>query len=237
MVTKAIVTTTTAPVDGEIALDFTTGGRNGGGSGPGKGDRVSTLPRAPNATPAETGIWVAVAAISMSFAALISAMIVRQGAGLDWLHFQLPRILYLNTVVLLVSSVTLEMSRRWFSRDLDVGRQQSQDAQSPTRALAWLYATMALGLLFVMGQVMAWRALSAEGLFLSSSPSSSFFYVLTAMHGLHLLGGVLGLAYALYRLTQRTGPHERRVLGVASVYWHFMDGLWIFLLVVLAART
>lgn len=237
MGSKTVFSTTSVPAGGEIALDLTTGGRNGGGSRPGKADRVSTLPRAPNATPAETGIWVAVAAISMSFAALISAMIVRQGVAPDWLHFQLPRILYLNTVVLLVSSVTLEMSRHWFSIERDAGRQRSQDAQSPTRALAWLYATMALGLLFVMGQVMAWRALSAEGLFLSSSPSSSFFYVFTAMHGLHLLGGVLGLAYVLYQLTQSAGPHQRRVLGVASVYWHFMDGLWVFLLVVLVIRT
>jgi cytochrome c oxidase subunit 3 len=96
---------------------------------------------------------------------------------------------------------------------------------------------MALGLLFVVGQVIAWRQLSASGLLLASSPSSSFFYVLTAMHGLHLLGGVLGLSYAVYRLTRSAGAHERRVLGVASVYWHFMDGLWVFLLVVLATRA
>ena len=75
------------------------------------------------------------------------------------------------------------------------------------------------------GRLSLGATLSAEGLFLASSPSSSFFYVLTAMHGLHLLGGVMGLAYVLYRLTQSTGPHETRVLGVASVYWHFMDGL------------
>jgi cytochrome c oxidase subunit III len=234
---KTIVSTTGAPAGGEIELDFTTGGRNGGGSGPRKGDRISTLPRAPNATSAETGVWVAVAAISMSFAALISAMIVRQGVGTDWLHFQLPRILYVNTLVLLVSSVTLERSRYMFSIGPDAERLESRDAQSPTRALAWLYTTMALGLLFVVGQVIAWRALVANQLFLNSSPSGSFFYVLTAMHGLHLLGGVLGLAYVLYHLSKSAGPHERRVLGVASVYWHFMDGLWVFLLVVLASRT
>lgn len=236
MGTKTIASTISPPASGEIDLDLT-GGRNGGGSGPGKGDRVSTLPRAPNATPAETGIWVAVAAISMSFAALISAMIVRQGVAPDWLHFQLPRILYVNTLVLLISSVTLERSRHCFSIGADAGRPPSRDGSAPTRALVWLYTTMALGLLFVVGQVIAWRALFAKGLFLASSPSSSFFYVLTAMHGLHLLGGVLGLAYVLYHLTKNAGSHQRRVLAVASVYWHFMDGLWVFLFAVLVART
>lgn len=239
MAPKIIVSTPNAPPNEEIQLDFSIGGggSHGGGSGSENGNRISTLPRGPNATAAETGIWVAVAAISMSFAALISSMIVRQGAAPDWLHFRMPPILYLNTVVLLGSSVTLEIARRWFASGTDAARKESPDSPSQVSALAWLYATMALGLLFVVGQVIAWRQLSASGLLLASSPSSSFFYVLTAMHGLHLLGGVLGLSYAVYRLTRSAGAHERRVLGVASVYWHFMDGLWVFLLVVLATRA
>jgi cytochrome c oxidase subunit III len=192
---------------------------------------------AQNALPAETGIWVAIAAISMTFASLISALIVRQGVALDWLHFQLPRILYLNTAILLASSVTLEISRRGFDLRPDFSREGSLDHEAAAGAFSWLCATMALGLFFVLGQVMAWRELAAKGLFLSSSPSSSFFYVLTALHGLHLLGGIVGLVYVLYRLRPSTGLKKRGVLGVASVYWHFMDGLWVFLLVVLAART
>jgi cytochrome c oxidase subunit III len=233
---KTIVSTTSAPVSGEIELDFTTGGHKGGGSGPRNRERVSTVPRDPNAIAAETGVWVAVAAVSMSFAALISAMIVRQGVAPDWLHFQLPRILYFNTLILMVSSVTLEVSRHWLSTGPGAIQQESRDVRSPARGLPWLYITMALGLLFVAGQFIAWRDLAAKGLFLASSPSSSFFYVLTALHGLHLLGGVMGLAYVLYRLVRSAGPNQRRLLGVASVYWHFMDGLWVFLLVVLAAR-
>jgi cytochrome c oxidase subunit 3 len=173
----------------------------------------------------------------MCFAALISAMIVRQGAAPDWLHFQLPRILYFNTLILLVSSFTLEVSRHSFAIRPDFGRHELRNEQEPARALPWLYMTMALGLLFVLGQVVAWRILAARGLFLASSPSSSFFYVLTALHGLHLLGGITGLAYVLYRLRRSIGPRQRGALGVASVYWHFMDGLWLFLLVVLSVRT
>jgi cytochrome c oxidase subunit III len=233
MGSKTIVSTTSAPPSGEIQLDFSIGGNRGGGSGSENGNRISTLPRGPNPTAAETGIWVVVAAISMSFAALISAMIVRQGAAPDWLHFRIPRILYLNTLVLLVSSVTLEVSRHWFASEPDAARQESPGSPAQVRALAWLYATMALGLLFVVGQVIGWCQLSASGLLLASSPSSSFFYVLTAMHGLHLLGGVMGLSYAVALLTRNAGAHERRVLGVSSVYWHFMDGLWLYLFALL----
>jgi cytochrome c oxidase subunit III len=200
-----------------------------------KASRVSIVSQ--NALPAETGVWIAVAAISMTFAALISAMIVRQGVAPDWLRFQLPRILYFNTLILLASSFTLETSRRSFAGGPDFGRQELRNGQSQARALSWLYITMALGLFFVVGQVIAWRNLAARGLFLASSPSSSFFYVLTALHGVHLLGGITGLAYVLYRLRRSADQRQRGVLGVASVYWHFMDGLWVFLLVVLATRT
>lgn len=237
MGSKTIVSTTSAPSSEEIQLDFSIGGNRGGGSGAENGNRISTLPRGPNPTAAETGIWVAVAAISMSFAALISAMIVRQGAAPDWLHFRIPPILYLNTLVLLVSSVTLEVSRHGFASQADAARSDTSRPPAQVRALAWLYTTMALGLLFVVGQVIGWFQLSASGVLLASAPSSSFFYVLTAMHGLHLLGGVAGLSYAVARLTRGAGVHERRVLGVSSVYWHFMDGLWVFLLAVLATRA
>jgi cytochrome c oxidase subunit 3 len=237
MATKIIATSASAPPAEELELDFTIGGNRGGGPGPTNGNLVAALPRDPSATAAETGVWVAVAAIAMCFASLISAMIVRQGAAPDWLNFPLPRILYLNTLVLLVSSVSLEVSRHWFATAQNAVGQEPRQSETRVRALAWLYATMALGLLFVAGQVIAWRALFARGLFLSSSPSSSFFYVMTALHGVHLFGGVLGLAYVVYRLTRRAGAHETRVLGVASVYWHFMDGLWIFLLIVLSTRV
>lgn len=231
-----MASTTKVPPQRQIAPDLTSDGQRMGGSELRGRSRTAAVGIAQNALPAETGIWVAVAAISMSFASLISALIVRQGVAPDWLHFQLPRILYLNTAILLASSVTLEISRRCFDLRRDFSREGSRDQEAAASVFRWLCATMVLGLFFVLGQVMAWRELAAKGLFLSSSPSSSFFYVLTALHGLHLLGGVVGLAYVLYRLRPSTGLQKRGVLGVASVYWHFMDGLWVFLLLVLAAR-
>ena len=158
--------------------------------------------------PAQTGVWIGIATISMSFAALTSALVVRQSGATDWQHFQLPPLLYVNTLVLLASSITLEWSRR---------------RQAP----AGLHATLGLGLLFLVGQVVAWRQLGAQRLFLATGPSTAFFYVFTVLHALHVLGGLGGLGYAERRPT---------ALGPAALYWHFMAVLWVYLLVLLTIR-
>ena len=178
--------------------------------------------------PASTGIWVALAAISMSFAALTSALVVRKGGSLDWRHLTLPSILYLNTLLLLASSVTLEIGRR---RVASFMRGSTRQSASPA---LWLYITLALGFLFVAGQYAAWRQLSAEGLYLATNPSSSFFYVLTAAHALHVLGGLGGLVRAIHKLDRLT--LRRSTLDATSRYWHFMDALWIYLLLLLWAK-
>ena len=175
--------------------------------------------------PASTGIWVVVAAISMSFAALTSALVVRKGGAPDWRHFTLPSILYLDTFVLLASSVALEISRR---RVANFMAGATRRVANPAR---WLYVTLALGLLFVAGQYMAWRQLSAQGLYLATNPSSSFFYVLTAAHALHVLGGLGGLVRAIRKLNQLV--LRRSTLDAVSRYWHFMDVLWVYLLFLL----
>jgi cytochrome c oxidase subunit 3 len=173
------------------------------------------------ATPARTGVWVGIATISMSFAAYTSAMVARQGAAPDWLHFQLPPILYFNTMVLLASSGTLELSRR---RIVDAAGRY------------WLGVTLALGMVFVTGQVLAWRDLAAQGLYLGTSPSSAFVYVFTVLHALHLLGGIVALVYVLWRLRRLSGPRPTGALGAVALYWHFMDALWLYLLLVLTIR-
>jgi cytochrome c oxidase subunit 3 len=175
--------------------------------------------------PASTGVWVFVAGVSMTFAALTSALIVRKGGALDWRHFTLPSILYLNTMVLLASSATLEIARRRVAAFM--GGVKATTA-NPAR---WLYATLSLGLLFLAGQYVAWRQLSAQGLYLATNPSSSFFYVFTAAHAIHLLGG-LG---AMVRVIRKLGLHvlKRSTLDATAHYWHFMDVLWIYLLVLL----
>jgi len=186
--------------------------------------------------PSQTGVWVAVSAIAMSFAALTSALVVRQGSGADWQRFALPRILYLDTLILIASSYTLELARKRFAACTSLTSDDGAQARAlRSDALYWLNITLTLGLFFVAGQVLAWQRLASQGLFLATSPSSSFFYLLTAMHGLHLLGGVLGLVYVGYRL-RHNARNAQTSLGTAAVYWHFVDLLWVYLLMVIAIR-
>jgi cytochrome c oxidase subunit 3 len=187
----------------------------------------------PPLQPAQTGVWLAIGTICMSFAALTSAMVVRQGAAPDWRHFQLPQLLYLNTLVLLASSGTLEWSRRRISATPG----GVAGFLVPLAGLSGLYLTLSLGLLFVAGQVLAWRQLAAQGLFLATAPSSAFFYVFTALHGLHVVGGLVALVYVLRRLRRIAGPVPRMALRAAALYWHFMGALWLYLLVILATRV
>ncbi|MEO8636646.1 MAG: cytochrome c oxidase subunit 3 [Gemmatimonadales bacterium] len=168
-------------------------------------------------SPARTGVWIGIATITMSFTAYTSAMVVRQGSGADWQHVALPRILYVNTLLLLLSSGTLEAGRRRLS-------------------VAWLSITMALGLLFIAGQVLAWRELASLGVYLATNPASDFFYIFTALHGLHLLGGIVALGYVMVRLRVSRGGPPLAALSAASLYWHFMAVLWLYLLLVLATR-
>jgi cytochrome c oxidase subunit III len=190
---------------------------------PGGGDRRVVQDYSP--PPASTGIWVVVYAITMTFAALTSALIVRKGSSLDWQSFTLPSILYLNTALLLGSSVTLEVARRRVAAFMGgiaiLG-------ESPAR---WLYITLVFGLLFVTGQYVAWSRLQSEGLYLATNPSSSFFYLLTAAHVLHVLGGLIGLLYVIGKL--RTSELRRSTLDAASRYWHFVGILWVYLLLLL----
>ncbi len=178
--------------------------------------------------PSKTGIWVALAAITMSFAALTSALIVRQGAAPDWYHLTLPNILFGNTLVLLASSVTLEFARRRVAVFMGGPR---ADALSPAR---WLYVTAVLGVVFVAGQYVAWLQLRSQGLYLATDPNSSFFYLLTAIHGLHVLGGLTGLTYVIRKLNRVV--LRRSTLDSFSYYWHFMGILWVYLLLLLWMR-
>lgn len=156
------------------------------------------------------------------FGALTHILASRWIHSKDWVGVGLPRILYFNTAVLLLSSVTFEIGRR------SLGRASLQ------RCLRWLTITLLLGLAFVSGQIMAWRNVVARGLFLTTNPGSFFFYAFTAVHGLHLLVGVAALCYVIVcanRLAQR--GRERTAVGVVAFYWHFMDVLWVYLLALL----
>lgn len=161
----------------------------------------------------------------MTFAALTSALVVRQGAAPDWKHIPLPPILYLNTLVIIASSWTLELSRRRIAAFL--GGLKAR-AENPAR---WLYITLFLGLLFVAGQSFAWFQLRSHGFTLATNISYSFFYVLTVAHALHVFGGLGGLVRVIGKLHKHV--LKRSTLDATSRYWHFMGVLWVYLLFLL----
>ncbi len=180
--------------------------------------------------PASTGIWVALAGISMTFAAFTSALIVRQGSATDWRHISLPPVLYLNTLVIIASSFTLEISRRRVAAFMG-SAQKKDDTGQAGNPVPWLYLTLFLGLLFVAGQTFAWLHLRSQGFKLATNISYSFFYVLTVAHALHLLGGLGGLVRVIGKFNHSV--LKRSTLDATSRYWHFMGVLWVYLLLLL----
>src|SRR5580700_5300081 len=207
-------------VTDEIELIRTDKGRGGGSSfdgngGGGEGGDFGGSGSVPQRTYV-TGMTVGLGGILMFFMALVSAYIVRKGIpNADWRPLTVPRILWLNTAILIASSFTLVRARSRFRANDRHGFRH------------WWGVTTMLGVLFLVGQIVAWRQLAAAGLFLATNPSSSFFYVFTAAHGLHLLGGVLALTWILFRPTHRLT--QGTATEVAAMCWHFMDGLWVFL--------
>jgi cytochrome c oxidase subunit III len=178
--------------------------------------------------PTRTGIWVGLSAIGMMFAALTSALYVREGAATDWHHIILPPIIWFNTLALIASSVTLEVARRRVAAFMR-GQGSSRSAAS-----LWLNLTMLLGLTFVVGQYLAWLNLRAQGLYLPTNPNSSFFYVFTGVHVIHVVGGLGGLTRVLFKFRSGAArPLRRSTIDATSYYWHFMGMLWIYLLCVL----
>jgi len=172
------------------------------------------------------GIWVAMGSILMLFTALTSAYIVRSASGNDWQPIAMPKVLWLSTLLILVSSVTMEISRRSLKQQDNAGYGR------------WLVITVALGLGFLASQLVAWRQLVRQGAYMASNPYNSFFYLFTAAHGLHLFGGILALIYLLLRTRRKreTIDGELRRVGAAdaaTVYWHFMDGLRVALFLLL----
>jgi cytochrome c oxidase subunit 3 len=186
------------------------------------------LVKDPSGEPTRTGIWVGLAAISMSFAALTSALFVREGSGYsDWTHISLPPILWFNTLALVLSSVTLERARHRVAAFM---RGQESSRFLP---MLWLDATMLLGLVFVVGQYFAWLKLRSEGLYLPTNPNSSFFYVLTGLHVVHVLGGLGGLSRVMLKFQNSENRLRHSTMDATSYYWHFMGILWIYLLFIL----
>jgi len=167
--------------------------------------------------PAQIGLGVFLAVVGSLFALLMSAYSMRMGI-IDGKPLPAPQILWLNTGVLVLSSAALQGAQLAANRD-DLGG---------TRA--GLFAAAALALAFLVGQLLAWRQLAAAGFLLSGNPASSFFYLITGIHGLHLVGGIVALGRTNARAWSGNRAADLRPgVGLCTVYWHFMLVLWLVL--------
>jgi|HubBroStandDraft_6_1064221.scaffolds.fasta_scaffold72584_2 cytochrome c oxidase subunit 3 len=195
---------------------------------------------------ARLGIIVALTAVVMIFVSYSSAYIVRQGLPTldpstgtlvrDWLPLQLPSFLLINTLVLLVSTLTMELARRQAVRvAIASGKTYaSGTSRADSNSMPWLALTAILGLSFLAGQWLVWRELAAHGFYVATSPSSSFFYLLTGMHGIHLFGGILALLIAgAASLLRKATATAAIVVDATAWYWHFMTFLWVYILCLL----
>ena len=208
--------------------------KKGAGSGPGLPGPNGNGSRGKGAFPDpdsranryRIGMWVGLASVTMMFTSLSSAYIVRYASANDWVPLAIPRVMFASTALILISSVTLELARRKLKRSVQ-----------PAYA-RYLLLTVVLGLAFLASQFFSWRQLAGQGIYLSSNPHSSFFYLLTGAHALHLLGGLLALTFLWLRsgrkVTEAALVAKRQAAADAvTIYWHFMDGLWIYLFLLL----
>ena len=194
---------------------------------------------------ARLGLVVGLTGIGMIFISFTSAYVVRQGLPTldprtntllrDWFPVPLPGLLLINTAVLLISSLTMELARRQAARKALAHFASLRGVSANAKEeISWLALTVVLGLGFLIGQWMAWRELAAGGFYVGSSPSSSFVYLLTGMHGIHLFGGVVALLSAGFASVLRRSADTQSILvDVTGWYWHFMAVLWIYILCLL----
>ena len=171
--------------------------------------------------PKKFAMWLFLASVGMLFAALTSAYIVRQAEG-NWIYFELPLIFYSNTLLILLSSATMHLAYLAAKKD------------NLERVKILVTITSILGVAFLVGQFMGWRDLVSMSVYLVGNPSGSFLYILTGLHGLHLVTGIIFLLIVL-NATWLYKVHSKNLaqMEMCTTYWHFLSGLWLYLFVFL----
>lgn len=171
--------------------------------------------------PKKFALWLFIVSVIMVFAALTSAYIVRQAEG-NWLIFELPQLFWITSIIILISSGTMHWAYLAAKRD-------SLESVKVATSI-----TTILGVAFLVGQFMAWNDLVADNVFFVGNPSGSFVYVLSGLHGLHIIGGVVFLLILLAS-TFKYKVHSKNLslIEMCATYWHFLDVLWLYLFVFL----
>lgn len=179
-------------------------------------------PRKPMAMhPQKFGMWIFMASVFILFMALTSAYIVRRAEG-NWVFFELPSLFYSTTVVIILSSITMQWA--YFAAKKD----------NLERVKILVTFTSLLGLVFLVGQFLGWRELITNRIFLVGNPSGSFVYIISGLHGVHLISAVVFLLIVLYS-TFNYKVHSKNLarIEMCTTYWHFLGGLWLYLFVFL----
>ena len=177
--------------------------------------------------PKKFAMYVACASILMMFAGLTSAFIVRQAAG-NWLEFRMPDLFYFNTIVILLSSVTMHTSYLKFKQGKEAAYR------------GFLVLTLVLGILFLVMQYQAWLSMMEIGVPLKTNPSGDFVYVISGVHAAHIIGGITALLVALihaFTLPFQVTKTRKLRFELTLIYWHFVDFLWVYLLMFFIVST
>ena len=173
--------------------------------------------RAMGMNPSKFIVWLFIVAIIMLFAALTSAYVVKQSEG-EWLHFELPGIFWVTSTIIVISSITMHLAFRAARRD------------NFNMLKILLTLTMVLGLAFLTGQYQAWKQLVAMEVYFVGNPAGSFLYILTGLHALHIVSGIIFLVVVIIS-SFKFKVHSKNIvqLEMSTTYWHFLGGLWLYL--------
>jgi cytochrome c oxidase subunit 3 len=165
-------------------------------------------------------LWIGIGSMVMAFAGLTSAYMVRRGAG-NWLQFELPTMFYFSTAIILLSSVTMN----WALSSVKEGKTKNSRIA--------LLSTLALGICFVFTQFSAWSSLVDQNIFFtgsSSNASGSFLYILSGLHLAHLAAGLMALVVVnVKNINNKYNPSDYLGVKLCALFWHFLDGLWVYL--------
>jgi cytochrome c oxidase subunit III len=224
--TKSPLTTPSAIKIDLTGINGNGSGRNGGG--PDNNGHQGNEDERGDHSPSlyQIGMWVAIASIFMLFMALTGTYIMLVSGSNTWQSIKMPKMLWASTAIIFISSISVERARR------------SLNHYNENQYLRWLYVTLGLGLGFISLQIVVWQRLAEQGIYAATNQHRFFFYLLTGVHGLHLLGGTLALVYLILRtyyrrLDKREEIKRQAVSKAVSTYWHFMGILWIYIFLLL----
>jgi cytochrome c oxidase subunit 3 len=165
--------------------------------------------------------WLFIISIVMLFASQTSAYLVRRAEG-NWMEFTVPIIFYYSTAVLVLSSAFLHLAYLSAKKD------------NFSSLRVFISIAFGAGMVFLVMQYYGWQDLQEQGVFLKGNPSGSFFYVLTGLHGFHLVTGLFVILFAFVAaFRSKINARELNQLEVCNTYWHFLDLLWVYLFVFL----